>query len=101
MYRLLHQHVQQFWRDPMTMDLKDVDLAKQKLATAYEEIAAELTIEQRLAGLTPEQRFAGLTPEQIAAALPPEQRFAGLTPEQIAAAIPPEALDLIARKLKS
>lgn len=83
MYRLLHQHVQQFRRDPKTMDLKDADLAQQKLAAAYKELIAEATIEDRLEGLTPEQRFLGLTPEQIAAALPPE------------------ALQVIARKLKS
>ncbi len=76
----------------MTMDLKDLDLANQKLRTAYQEIADEMTIEQRLPGLTPEQLLAPLTPEQ---------RFVGLTPEQIAAALPPEALELIVRKLKS
>jgi hypothetical protein len=83
MYRLLHRHVQQFRREPMTMDLKDLDDANSRLRLAYKELIADATIEDRLDGLTPEQRFVGLTPEQIAAALPPE------------------ALELIARKLKS
>jgi hypothetical protein len=100
MYRLLHRHVQQFRRNPMTMDLKDLDTAEKRLRTAYEEIADELTPEEHLARLTIEQRFLGLTPEQRFAGLAPEQRFAGLTPEQIAAARPPEALEFIARKLK-
>lgn len=83
MYRLLHRHVQQFRREPMTMDLKDLDDAGTRLRKAYTELIADATIEERLEGLTPEQRFAGLTPEQIAAALPPE------------------AIAIIARKLKS
>jgi hypothetical protein len=83
MYRLLHQHVQQFQKDPKTMDLKDLDVAKQSLAAAYKELLANATIEERLEGLTPEQMLGRLTPEQIVAALPPE------------------ALELIARKLKS
>jgi hypothetical protein len=71
-YCLLYQHVEQFRRNPMTMDLKDLDLANKKLRKVYLEIAESMTLEERLKGLTPEQRFAGLTPEQIAAALPPE-----------------------------
>jgi hypothetical protein len=99
-YRLLLQHVEQFRRNPMTMDLKDLDLANKKLRAAYLEIAEEMTPEELLARLTIEQRFAGLTPEQRFAGLTPEQRFAGLTPEQIAAALPPEAVALIVRKAK-
>ena len=95
MYRLMTQHVEQFRRNPMTMDLKDLDLATQKLRTAYQEIADEMTVEQRLAGLTPEQRFTGLTPEQRFTGLTLEQRLAGLSPEQV------EELMVLARKLKS
>jgi hypothetical protein len=83
MYRLLHQHVQQFQRDPKTMDLKDIDVADKKFRIALKELIADSTIEDRLEGLTPEQMLGRLTPEQIVAALPPE------------------ALELIARKLKS
>ena len=102
LYRLLRQHVQQFRSNPMTMDLKDLDIAtdcfdRPHMQLLLEDLKSEyflsrVPVEQRLAGLAPEQRLAGLAPEQRLAGLAPEQRLVGLTPEQLLAGLTPEQL---------
>jgi hypothetical protein len=66
-YDLLHQYVQQFRRDPMTMNMKDLDLADKRLEEAIKTVVSHASVEMRLEGLTPEQILAGLAPEQLQA----------------------------------
>lgn len=73
-YQLLVEHVQQLYKDPQTMHLKDFDLAKLTLEDAYRIVASRASIKDRLHGLTPEEVLATYTPEQ---------RVAGLTADEL------------------
>jgi len=64
-YQLLVEHVQQLYKDPQTMHLKDFDVAKLSLEEVYDIVLARASVERRLKGLTPEQRVAGMSPEEL------------------------------------
>jgi hypothetical protein len=71
-YRSLCRHVQQFRSNPMTMDLKDLDVVTEQLEKPYMKLLDDLTPAQVLARFAPAELLACLTPEQIIEALPPE-----------------------------
>ena len=71
MYHHLCKHIVQLRKDPVLMNLKDMDVASMTLNEVYRWIMERTPVEERLQGLTPEQVLQNFTPEQLVAALPP------------------------------